>query len=194
MRKLTYLIASTLDGFITTPDGADPTGGLFTVEGDHVDALIEDYPEVLPTPARQALGIDDRPNTRYDTVLEGRKSYEMGLNIGMTNAYAHLRHLVFSRTIAESLDPTVEYVATDPLEKVRQLKQEPGLGIWLVGGGQLAQALAPEIDELVLKLYPITLGAGIPLFGGATDLARYERTDLQAYKTGVVYLTYNRIT
>jgi dihydrofolate reductase len=59
-------------------------------------------------------------------------------------------------------------VAGDPVARVRALKDEPGAGLWLVGGGSLAGALYDEIDELVLKVAPITIGAGVPLFGDDT--------------------------
>ena len=35
----------------------------------------------------------------------------------------------------------------------------------MIGGGALAGALYPEIDQLIIKLAPLTIGAGIPLFG-----------------------------
>jgi dihydrofolate reductase len=191
MRKLTYFVATTLDGYIAEPDGGDPTGSLFTVGQDYVAHLVEHYPETLPGFAREALGVT-APGTRFDTVLEGRRAYQVGLDAGITNAYPHLRHLVFSRTIGDSPDPGVEVVATDPVEKVQQLKSEPGGGIWLVGGGELAAALYDEIDELVLKINPVTSGAGIPLFGkrSAASQRRFTLTDHVTLDSGVAVLTY----
>ena len=49
--------------------------------------------------------------------------------------------------------------------RIRELKCEPGKDIWLVGGGTLASTLRSEIDELIIKLGPVTLEAGIPLWG-----------------------------
>ena len=140
MRTLTYLVAATLDGHIAEPGGADPTGTLFTVGRDYLDYAIANHPETLPTGAREALGVTD-PGARFDTVLEGRRSYQLGLDAGITNAYAHLRHLVFSRTLTDSPDPGVEVVADDPVTTVRTLKAETGRGLWLVGGAALAGAL-----------------------------------------------------
>lgn len=162
VRTLTYLVASTLDGFVAGPDGADPTS-FWPIGEAYLAHLVAEYPETLPGPARAATGIT-APGTRFDTVVEGRRSYEVGLAAGVPDAYPHLRHLVVSTTLAEAA-PSVELVRTDPVERVRALKAEPGRGIWLVGGATLAGSLLPEIDELVLKLGPITLGAGIPLFG-----------------------------
>jgi dihydrofolate reductase len=193
MRTLTYYIATTLDGFIAGPDGGDPTGRIFTVTQDYLDHIIANYPETLPEGARQALGVT-APGTRFDTVLEGRRSYQVGLDQGVTNAYPHLRHLVFSRTLGQSPDPTVELVAGDPLETVRQLKAEDGRGIWLVGGAELAGALYPEIDELVLKVNPVTVGAGIPLFAGKAEAAprQFTLTASTVLDSGAAFLTYTR--
>ncbi|MFC5185995.1 dihydrofolate reductase family protein [Actinomadura harenae] len=195
MRKLVYYIASTLDGFIAGPDGSDPTGpgGFWTPSEDYLAHLIEEYPETLPGPARAALGVTAE-GVRFDTVLEGRGSYEVGLAAGVTNAYAHLRHLVFSRTLAESPDPGVELVAGDPVATVRDLKREDGKDIWLVGGGRLAGTLYGEIDRMIVKLSPLTIGSGIPLFGrdAAFDPGAWQLVDHTALKGGAVFLTYDR--
>ncbi|MQA85455.1 MAG: dihydrofolate reductase [Streptosporangiales bacterium] len=191
MRKLTYFVASTIDGYIAGPDGSDPSGpdGIFPVEGDHIDAIFSEYPEIAPGPVRKALGIEPE-NSRFDTALEGRRSYEIGLKAGITNAYPHLRHYVFSRSMARSPDPDVEIVSTDPIAKVRELKQEDGKGIWLCGGAQLADALSAEIDELIVKLNPVVIGSGIPLFAGDFAIRRYELAGRHIYASGVAFLTY----
>ncbi len=195
MRRLVYCIASTLDGFIAGPDGADPTGpdGFWPVPEDYVGHLVAELPEILPGPARDALGVTAE-GTHFDTVLEGRRSYEIGLQAGITDAFPHLRHLVFSRTLTESPDPAVELVATDPVEKVRELKQQQGKDIWLVGGGGLAGALYPEIDQLIIKLGPLTIGTGVPLFSpdAAFDARLWELTDHTVLKSGAAFLTYTR--
>lgn len=194
MRELTYFIASTLDGYIADPSGGDPTdlspGGFFLSQGDHSAAVMAAYPETLPGAVRQALGLDAE-NKVFDTVLMGRKSWELGVALGSTNSYPRLRNVVFSRTLTQSPDPTVEFVATDPVEKVRELKREDGLGIWLCGGGGLAETLWPEIDRLVIKVNPVVIGAGIKLF--STDhfaVRRLTMTDHQVYDSGVGVLTY----
>jgi dihydrofolate reductase len=193
VRKLTYFVAMTIDGFVAGPDGGDPTADLFAPDEAYVRRIVEEYPETLPTPARVALGVTAEGD-RFDTVVEGRRSYEVGLAAGITNAYAHLRHVVYSRTLGQSPDPTVELVATDPAAHVRELKQQPGKGIWLVGGGDLAGTLFAEIDELVVKLNPIAIGKGIPLFGSRADhnLARFRLTDHKVLDGGTAFLTYAR--
>lgn len=189
MRKLTYFIATTVDGVITGPDNGNPD--FFVFGGDHGEALQAEYPEVLPTHVREMCGIADAPNRHFDTVLQGRGSWEIGMAAGITNAYQHLRSIVFSRTMTDSPDPTVE-LATDPVSTVRELKRQPGAGIWLCGGGRLATALRAEIDELVIKLHPVVAGAGIRVFDGQFDPTRYDLTDARPFSSGVVHLTYTR--
>lgn len=197
MRKLVYYIASTLDGFIAGPDGADPTGpdGFWPIPEDYIAHLIAEYPETLPGPARAALSVTAE-GTHFDTVVEGRRSYEIGIKAGVTDAYPHLRHLVFSRTLGESPDPAVEIVATDPAARVRQLKQEQGKDIWLIGGGELAASLYSEIDTLIVKLAPMTIGAGIPLFShkATFDPSAWTLTDYRILDSGAAFLTYGRAT
>lgn len=196
MRKLVYYIAATLDGFIAGPDGADPTGpgGFWPIPEDYLRHLIDRYPETLPGPARQALGISAE-GTHFDTVLEGRHSYEIGLEAGIGDAFPHLRHLVFSRTMTESPDPAVAVVSDDPIATVRELKQQEGKDIWVIGGGALAGALYPEIDQLIVKLAPLTIGAGIPLFGreAAFEPRSWRLTDHTVLDSGALFLTYTRV-
>ncbi|XVV00621.1 dihydrofolate reductase family protein [Actinosynnema sp. CA-248983] len=192
MRKLVYYVATTLDGFVAGPDGADPTGpgGFWPIPEDYLRHLIAQYPETLPGMARDALGVTAE-GTSFDTVLEGRKSYEIGLKVGVADAFPHLRHIVFSRTLETS---DVEVVASDPIAKVRALKQEDGKDIWLVGGGSVAGALYPEIDRLIVKLAPLTIGTGIPLFGAgaAFDPRSWALTDHVRLDSGALFLTYDR--
>ncbi|MGW1990810.1 dihydrofolate reductase family protein [Embleya sp. NPDC001921] len=195
MRKLVYYIASTLDGFIAGPDGADPTGpgGFWPISGDYLQHLAREYPETLPGPARDALSITAE-GTHFDTVVEGRKSYEIGLAAGVPDAFPHLRHLVFSTTLTEVPAPAVELVAGDPVAKVRELKREDGKDIWLVGGGELAGALYTEIDRLIVKLGPLTIGTGIPLLGRTADFDPrvWNLTDHTVLDSGAAFLTYTR--
>jgi dihydrofolate reductase len=193
LRKLVYYVAVTLDGFIAGPDGGDPTAGsYFPLPQDLMEFIVTEFPDTLPGPARDAMGID-APNRNFDTALEGRSAYEIGLAAGITNAYTHLRHLVFSTTMGQSPDPTVELVAADPLETVRELKSEDGLDIWLVGGGKLAHALLPEIDRLILKQQPSVIGSGIPLFDGPFQEQRFRPTDLRQLDSGIRILDFDRL-
>ncbi|MER7000957.1 dihydrofolate reductase family protein [Streptomyces sp. NPDC000410] len=191
MRKLTYYVGATLDGFIAAPDGGFDFFDTCLTE-DFVPYLIDAYTEALPTPARAALGVADAPNTRFDTVLMGRTTYGAGLPSGLTSPYAHLRQIVLSRSLTTSPDPAVEVTAEDPVALVRKLKQEDGLGIWLCGGADLAGQLLPEIDELIVKQYPIVAGAGIPLFRADFSPRTFRLTDSRVFEGGNLVLTYTK--
>ncbi|MFI5779178.1 dihydrofolate reductase family protein [Nocardia sp. NPDC051570] len=192
MRKLTYYVASTIDGFIATEDGSVD---FFPVGGDHGPAITAQYPETLPTKVRESLGVDKAGST-FDTVLMGRKTHDFGVRTGTSSPYAHLRQFVVSTTLPESPDPGLELIASDPLARVRELKREKGLGIWLCGGGELAQVLLPEIDQVFLKLYPIVLGKGRPLFGVGARLpepTRFRVSTSRIFEDGVAFMKYSRI-
>ncbi|MEV4129656.1 dihydrofolate reductase family protein [Nocardia sp. NPDC049707] len=192
MRKLTYYVASTIDGFIATEEGSVD---FFPVGGDHGPAITAQYPETLPTKVREALGIDKR-NRYFDTVLMGRKTHDFGVRTGTASPYSHLRQFVVSTTLPESPDPSVELISADPLATVRELKRDSGLGIWLCGGGELAQVLLPEIDQIFLKLYPVVLGRGRPLFGSGPRLpeaARFRVITSRVFEDGVAFVKYSRI-
>lgn len=195
MRSLTYFVASTLDGFVAGPDGADPTGpgGFWPIPEDYLHHLVATYPETLPGPARAALGITAE-GRHFDAVVEGRGSYQVGLDAGVTDAFPHLQHVVFSTTLGNSPDPAVEVVPTDPVARVRELKSVDGKGIWLIGGGTLAGSLYAEIDRLVIKQAPITIGAGIPLFGAAATFepTAWQLTDRVNLDSGASFLTFDR--
>ncbi|WP_067178736.1 dihydrofolate reductase family protein [Microtetraspora niveoalba] len=188
MRKLTYYIGMTIDGFIADPDGGSD---FFPVTQDVVDFIRGDYPDTLPTHVRPQLGLDDG-NRDFDTVVQGRATYEPALEAGLTSPYAHLRQYVVSRGIASSPDPAVEIVAGDPLAKIRELKAEDGKRIYLAGGARLAGTLLPEIDELVIKVYPVVVGSGVPLFTADFSPVYFELTGTRVLDSGMVVLSYVR--
>jgi dihydrofolate reductase len=189
MRKLTYFVATSLDGYIAGPKGEFD----FYPHSDGLAAHVnEELPETVPTHVRKHLGLPDTPNKRFDTVLMGRGAYQPGLDVGVTSPYAHLRQYVVSTTTPEIADPAVELVSGDPLALVRRLKQEDGLDIWLCGGGMLAGALLPEIDELIIKTYPVVAGSGIPAFHGDFRPTLFTLTSTRTFDNGAVLMTYAR--
>lgn len=187
MRRLTYFIASTIDGFIARKDG---TFDFFPMSGEHLPYIVAQFPETIAGHLRDAFGVHGG-NTHFDTVIMGRNTYEVGLAVGVTSPYAHLRQYVVSRSMTASPDPMIKLVRTDPVECVRELKRESGLDIWLCGGAHLAGALYDEIDELILKINPVVLGNGIPLFEGARGPTKLKLTDHKTFAGGVVIHRYN---
>ncbi|WP_272424439.1 dihydrofolate reductase family protein [Polyangium jinanense] len=188
MRKLIYYIATTLDGFIAGPDGQSD---FFPIDPDLMAAMNAEQPETVPTRLRAAAGLTDAENLRFDTTLMGRGTYELALKEGITSPYAHLQQYVFSRTLTTT-DPHVEIVSGDPVAFIRQLKQQPGMDIWLCGGGQLAGHLRREIDELMIKRYPVVIGAGIPVFAGQFDPVGFTLIGTRTFPSGATVTTYMR--
>lgn len=192
MRSLVYLVATTLDGFIAGTDRGNPD--FFPFEGPQVADLLAEFPEMIPAQGREPLGVADVPNQRFDTVLMGRGTYEIGSSVGLTNPYPHLRQIVLSATMTASPDPAVELERGDAVARVRALKAEQGKDIWLCGGALLAAALVDEIDELVLKVNPVVMGHGTPLFDGEIGARRMEPTGHTVYANGYAVLRYRWAT
>ncbi|BBC33058.1 hypothetical protein SGFS_043520 [Streptomyces graminofaciens] len=192
MRKLTYFIACSIDGFIGGPDG-DASFMYPFVDEEFLAFLKAEYPETIATQGRRALGVDDLPNRKYDTVVSGRSSYDVAFKEGITSPYAHLREYVASRSLGESPDPNVEIISDDLVGKVRALKAEDGeLGIYLCGGSVIAGRLLDEIDELVIKTYPIVLGTGMPMFGSGFAVSGFTLDGTRVFGNGVMVRTFNR--
>jgi dihydrofolate reductase len=186
MRGLKYYVACTVDGFIAREDGSFD---FFLSEGEHFADLFGSFPETVPAHLRDAVGVR-AGNKEFDAVLMGRRTYEVGQKIGVTSPYPHLTQYLFSRSLAESPDPDVELVSGDAVGAVQKLKQQPGKDIWLCGGGELAAALFPEIDELILKVNPVVLGSGIPLFSGVVKPTALDLAGSKAYPNGFLLLRY----
>lgn len=170
MRKLKYYVACSVDGFIAHED--DSWGG-FLFEGEPV----QDYLKSL---------------NHFDIVFMGRRTYEMGLKEGKTNPYPTMKSYVFSRTMEKSPDPKVEIVRDNINELVKTLQQEDGQDIYLCGGAKLATSLFAEklIDELVLKINPFIMGAGIPLFSDVVKQTPLKLIKSMTYDNGFVLLHY----
>jgi dihydrofolate reductase len=188
LRKLVYYVGTTIDGFIAAPDGSFD---FFPVTPDVLDFLVHDYPDALPTHVRAQLGVDV-PNPNFDVGVQGRTTFQPALDIGVTSPYAHLQQILVSASMTERPDPAVEVVATDIVERIRQLKDEDGKDIYLMGGSRLAGSLLAEIDALVLKVYPVVAGAGIPLFTTGFSPTRFTLTGTCSLENGTVVLSYDR--
>ncbi|MEW2081243.1 dihydrofolate reductase family protein [Streptomyces sp. NPDC005283] len=189
MRKLVYYIACSIDGFIASPEG---DGNVYPISEEFTSYTSAEYPETLPSHIRPLLGIEDAENVHFDTVVMGRGTYDSALEIDITSPYAHMRQYVVSRSIKQQLDPAVKIVSGDAVAKVRELKQEDGLGIYLCGGGNLAGQLRDEIDELLVKTYPVVLGSGTPMFSADFSVTDFEFRSNRVFDNGLVFTTYDR--
>jgi dihydrofolate reductase len=190
MRSLTYFVAATLDSFIAAPDGQFD---FFPFSDEYAEVVVRDYPETLPTHIRQALGVTAE-GTRFDTVISGFATYDVGPQTGYPSPYSHLIQYVVSSRLTEPLHPDIRVVSSDPLTAVRDLKAGPSTkGIYLCGGGKLASALVSEIDELIIKRSPIVIGAGIPMFDGGVPLQEFAPMHSETIDIGVSFQTYRKV-
>lgn len=171
MRKLIYHVACSTDGFIAH---TDHTVDGFLNEGRH----SADYQESL--------------RNDYEIALMGRRTYEFGLQFGVTSPYPWLEQYVISRTMEESPDPDVKLISENAPSFVRALKEGKGKNIYLCGGAVLAGTLFAEglVDELALKLNPVLFGSDIPLFSEVVSQTALELTDSKIYHNGVALLRY----
>lgn len=172
MRPIIYDVATSLDGFIAGPDGDISQ---FPFEGKHVT----DYQDRLQS---------------YDTVIMGRKTYEFGYGFGLepgARAYPHMKHYIYSSSLDLPERADVTRVDKNFTDHVSSLRQEKGGAIYLCGGGAFAGLLlkAGLIDRIRLKLAPVVLGRGTPLFDNASHDG-FELAVSKSYDYGVVYLEY----
>jgi dihydrofolate reductase len=129
-----------------------------------------------------------------DTVLMGRKTYEVARAQGQGGGgYPGMTTYVFSRTLQVSLpDDKIRIISTDAVAFVRELKQQQGKDICLMGGGELAASLfeAGLIDEIGFNIHPVLLGSGIPLFHRMSRQIDLELLECRRFKNGCVLVRY----
>jgi dihydrofolate reductase len=169
MRKVTFGGANSLDNFIAREDGAVD----WLMWSDEVMETMKDFWKTI------------------DTVVMGRKTYEVALKSGMST-YPGVKTYVFSSTIKESPAGGAEIISEDAADFVRALKNQDGKDICVMGGGELARSLfeADLIDEVGFNIHPVLLGSGIPLFHRMSHQINLTLTDCKPYKNGCVLLTY----
>lgn len=129
-----------------------------------------------------------------DTVLMGRKTYEVGLKLseGQSNPYPGMKNYVFSRTLKEIKDKSTELVKEDAAGFVRRLKKQEGKDICVMGGGEFAKTLfeAGLIDEIGFNIHPVLLGSGVPLFHEMKHQINLELLECKPFTNGCVLVTY----
>ena len=85
-------------------------------------------------------------------------------------------------------------VFIDSLAEITKLKNSEGPDIHVWGSSQVVQLLLKNdlVDELRLKIYPLTLGKGKKLFDHGTIPAAFTLTESVVTRTGVILAHYNR--
>jgi len=129
---------------------------------------------------------------RIDTVIMGRKTYEVAVTNGQGDGYPGIATYVFSRTLTGSPSPNIILVRDDAAGFVRRLKEQPGKDICVMGGGDFARTLleADLVDEIGFNVHPVLLGDGIPAFHTMARQLDLELKECRVFKTGCVLLTY----
>lgn len=82
----------------------------------------------------------------------------------------------------------------DVVAKLKALKRQDGPLLQVHGSGNLIQTLLKEdlVDELWLKLFPVTLGKGKRLFAEGAVPAAFELTESKISPKGVIFANYKR--
>ena len=171
MRRVRYVVAMSLDGYIAGPNG-------------EADWIIMD-PE-----------IDFRALfEQFDTYLLGRRTFE-AIGGGATRGGGHsgVQTIVFSRTLRQEDYPNLTIVSENPEDVLADIKSKPGKDIWLFGGGLLFRSLleARLVDGVEVAVMPVLLGEGIPLLAPkpSSERFRLKLASSSALGSGIVSLEY----
>lgn len=166
--------------------GEDPSGG-FDLEG----WIVSYFDDVLGS----EMGKQMTPP--FDLLL-GRKTYEIFASYwpqkGDENPFKQCtKYVVSNGVITTDWDETVQ-IKEDPVAEIKKLKQQDGPVLQVHGSSNLTQTLLANdlVDELWLKIFPVTLGKGKRLFGEGTNPAAYKLTESIISPGGVIIATYKR--
>jgi dihydrofolate reductase len=191
MRKIVVLSMISLDGVIQAPGGPkEDTSGGFKYGGWSAPYGDEIYDKVVKEELKPA------------DYLLGRKTFKIwagywpqhgdfwpGINEGTK--------YVFSKNMKKS-DKLVTGWKNSVLIKnvadIKKVKNSKGSDIHVWGSGELVQLLLKHdlVDELRLKIHPLTLGKGKKLFDGGSIPAAFTLTESIVTTTGVIIAAYKR--
>ena len=171
MRKVIFGGAISFDNFIAREDGAVD----WLQFSKEVNQIMKDMWKSI------------------DTMVMGRKTYDVAQRMGGGGSQSGVKTYVFSRTIKKPNSKNLIFVSDDAAAFVRQLKEEKeGKDICVMGGGVLAKSLfeADLIDEIGFNIQPVLLGSGIPLFYEMSRQIDLELKECRQLSKGCVYVTY----
>jgi len=191
MRKIIVLTFMTLDGVMQAPGGPeeDPSGG-FKYGG-----WVAPYSD-------EVSGRVMQKQMEATDILLGRKTFEIFADYWPQHAdwwpgINDVTKYVLSNTMKTS-DPMAigwkNSVFLTTVADIEKLKNSEGSDIKVWGSGELAQLLLKHdlVDELWLKIYPVTLGQGKKLFDSGTMPAAFKLTESQVTPSGVIVANYAR--
>ncbi len=189
MRKIIVLSFITLDGIMQAPGGPteDPSGGF--AYGGWLPPYFDD---VLGQVMSEQIG---KP---FDLLL-GRKTFEIfasywpyhvdeGPEINRATKY------VVSNTMTSHDWNKSIFLGGNVVAEIKKLKAQDGLDLQVHGSANLIQTLLKHnlVDELWLKIFPVTLGTGKRLFAEGTVPAAFKVTESKLSSSGVVITNWVR--
>ena len=176
-----------------TIDGVfeDPAGDEGFERGGWV-GVIKDRPEL------GKLALDDA--LAADAFLMGRRTYEWfsgrwpSRSGPLADRLNSMPKYVVSSTLEQPTWNNTVVVSGALLDAVADLKRQLERDIVLTGSTRIAQTLLEHdlVDELRLKVFPVVLGAGRPLFGGTSAMKRMRLVDARCIDGDTAYLVYER--
>ncbi len=191
MRNLVVLAFTTADGVMQAPGGPEEdTSGGFT----HGGWLVPYFDEFL------AKVMTDQMAWPFDLLL-GRKTYRI-----FESYWPHVK----DDPGADNINRATKYIVShkpqklewqgsklitgDVVRAIKKLKEQNGPVLQVHGSTNLIQTLLKNdlVDELWLKIFPVTIGTGKRLFGDGTVPAAFKVRDTQTSPSGVIVATYAR--
>lgn len=191
MRKLIVVLFITLDGVIQAPGGSEED----TCEGFKYGGWMGPYMDDF---SGKVMG--EQMSLERSELLLGRKTYEIFAGYWPHHAAGwpginEVKKYVASHDSSLKLDwENSVLLSGNVAEKVKKLKSEDGPDLHVWGSGNLIQTLLKHdlVDELWLKIFPITLGPGKRLFAEGTIPAAFKLTDSKITPLGVIFANYKR--
>jgi dihydrofolate reductase len=193
MRKLIVLSFIALDNVMQAPGGPeeDPTGG-FKHEG-WVAGYFDEF----------LLNVMIKQTSKPFDLLLGRKTYEIFaaywpyVNPDRNPFAAKLNNAkkyVASNTLTKLDWNNSELINGDVPDEIKRIKEQDGPEIQVHGSSNLVQTLLKHdlVDELWLKIFPVTLGTGKRLFAEGTIPAGFKLRDSGISPSGVIIANYER--
>lgn len=186
MRKIIVLSFITLDGVMQAPGGPDEdTSGGFKYGGWVAPYGDEVFGKILEKQMKPA------------DLLLGRKTFEIFASYWPEheNGWPGINDVtkyVMSKTITTS--DWENSVFLESLKDIEKLKNSKGSDIQVWGSGNLVQTLLENdlVDELWLKIFPLTLGTGKKLFDNGTIAAAFTLIESTVTPSGVIIANYKR--
>jgi dihydrofolate reductase len=159
MRKIIVLSFITLDGVMQAPGGPeeDKSGGF--KYGGWTFPYFDDFADKI---------MNEQMSLERSELLLGRKTYEIFAGYWPQHADGWPGINKVTKYVA-SHDATLKLewensvlLTGDVAEEVKKLKSDSGPDLQVWGSGNLIQTLLKHdlVDELKLKIFPITLGGG----------------------------------